>query len=542
VQIVKEANLKYKDLKDNFTKINKNDNDIARTQELILLGEREINKCFKSVDLNVILIDDYSALNIYRNYNEHLESLISNYEDSIEEEKLKIKTFSTMSKEIISKQKKFPRFWFKRWSYKYTEGVKIEKVILSFLNIDKSECLKSYDLRKGTDENLSESIPYIGKFLILEYNHESFEFKFEANKEFGGFVDVKVFVLGKYLPEYKQLNIETEREIEQLKSLKLEEKKQLEKNNIQIKIEEHRIQTKIKFLKKGEKIDKLEAIKKPLYDLCYDKDKFIKYLLEEKKIESNYETILRIFESFNDEAQLTTIKERNRTEQEAFGIYFDEDGNIQNLMKKINYLSDMEINVLVKIFSEIGFAISTFQLLVNYLEQITKCFNDMKKIPLLKERDKHIKEREQNLKKLNEFKEKITKLQNLKTYDQISKILDFKSSTESCFNELSNYREFVIENQIFEKKFEMKLLADTLENVTDVLEMTLESSPTITNLDLDIIDDLELNDLYQKNDMRKKTKIIQKLKEVNDEVRCFFNNCQLSILYIHYKDTHYMCS
>jgi hypothetical protein len=530
VQIVKEANLKYKDLKENFTKINKNDNDIARTQELILLREREINKYLKSVDLNVILIDDYSALNIYRNYNEHLESLISNYEDSIEEEKLKIKTFSTMSKQIISKQQKFPRFWFNRWSFKYTEDVKIEKVILSFLNFDKSECLKSYDLRKGTDENLSESIPYIGKFLILEYNRQSFEFRFKANREFNGFVDVKVFVLGKYLPEYKQLKIEIEQEIEQLESLKQEEKKQLKKNNIEIKTEEHRIQTKIRILKNGKKIDKFEAIKTPLYDLCYDKHKFIKYLLEEKKIESTYETISKIFESFDDEAKSTTIEDRNQIEQEAFGIYFDEDGNIQNLMKKINYLSDTQIKVLVKILSEIGFAISTFQLLVNYLKEITKSLNDMKTIPLIKERDKHIEERKQNLQKLNEFKKKITELQNLKTYDQISKILDFKISSESCFNELSKYREFVKENQIFEKKFEMKLLADTLKNFTDVLEMTFESSPPITNLDLDIIDDLELKDLYQ-NDMRKKTKIIQKLKEINDEVRCFYNNCQLSIFY-----------
>ena len=227
----------------------------------------------------------------------------------------------------------------------------------------------------------------------------------------------------------------------------------------------------------------MEVIKKPLYDLCYDKNKFIEYLIEKKEVASNEETISRIFQPFDDKAALKIIRKRNREQQETLGIYFDEDANIEDMMRKINYLNEEEIKILVEILTKIGFSISNFQLLINHLQKIAKTCSDKDNTPpLMKQREKLIQTRKENLQKLNEFKTEIAEFQDLKTYDKIATILDFKSSTQNCFDKLSTHREFVKEKQIFEKKFEMKELAKKLEYCNDLVVTTLEGSPSKTNL------------------------------------------------------------
>jgi hypothetical protein len=88
-------------------------------------------------------------------------------------------------------------------------------------------------------------------------------------------------------------------------------------------------------------VKKLDIIRKPLYDFGYDREKFIDFLLKEKNIKSNNETILQIFKCFESEPSGSNNFKRNQQELENFGIHFRQDEeNADTMIKKLNYLTE----------------------------------------------------------------------------------------------------------------------------------------------------------------------------------------------------------
>ena len=160
----------------------------------------------------------------------------------------------------------------------------------------------------------------------------------------------------------------------------------------------------------------MDIIKQPLYDLCYDRDKFIKYLINEKKVKSNYETILKIFQSFQNELidnnrSLPTVKRRiqicrNQNDLEKLGIYFDSNetnSNSDNLIKNTNCLTDDEVKILAEISTEIGFSVASFPALVKINPMTLNDYND----------DQHRIENSEELKKNKEEKPLLKKFEEL---------------------------------------------------------------------------------------------------------------------------------
>ena len=281
--------------------------------------------------------------------------------------------------------------------------------------------------------------------------------------------------------------------------------------------------------------------------------KFINYLINEKKIKSNYETILKIVKSLLNETSdnnrsLPTHKFSDPDDLEKLDIYFDpnEKNSDNNLIKTIKYLTVDEVKVLAEISTEIGFSVASFQALVKLIPMTLSDYNDDNDLtenseelknnneekPLLKKFDELIKSRKETHEKLESQRKKINKIEiSLKIYDKIKEILDFKNSRNECHYELISHREFIKSKKILENTFVMKKLPNKLESLNENpnddnlnIDKDLASLPKLTSLvvkpDYDITDDFEFDNLNEIDPTKHKRRMItiDKLKATTDEV------------------------
>ena len=119
----------------------------------------------------------------------------------------------------------------------------------------------------------------------------------------------------------------------------------------------------------------------------------------------------------------------------------------------------------------------------------------------------------------------------LDIYDNVVKILNFKSSSVECFQELDKLRTFLKNEKIFEKNFEMKSISEiSLENYTEKEEISVEilndSQEEYSSLKQpqhDIFYDFEFENLRDNLlETKKKQITLKKLKATNDDVNILF--------------------
>jgi hypothetical protein len=518
----------------------------------------------------------------YKNLIELSTTTINSYIDSQEEEQKIIEENATKLGVIDSMNKEFKsnlirQYFdvFNNWTYKYPYSslpptisagfrgtdfaglpdpneniIKIEKVILSFLKSDRSLCLERYVFENKKDDK-HKSIPNnIGKLEFLdEYNFDEGEFgiKFTANRDFIGVVDVQVFSESKYTDKYKEENNKSVNYINDLHGKIEIEKQKIKLRQKEEEKEKKRIIDKLEFVKNNDKIvKKLDIIRKPLYDLGYDTEKFIDFLLKEKNIKSNNETILQIFKCFESEPSGSNNFKRNQQELENFGIHFRQDEeNGDSMIKKLNYLTEEQVKVLAEILKEIGFSISSFQLLVSYLKEIKtvdiknqankneieqSSFGDER---LIKKREKLIQDRKSYFDTFKKYRNKISSNSSLKLFDNLSKSLDF---TGKVFNELADHKKFVNkDNKIFENTFIMKKLSSQLENYEiNTTENTSENFEGVETYDdvnalNNILFDFELEHLNEFEKIKKRLITITKLEAITD-VKLIFIKIEIYFL------------
>ncbi len=517
---------------------------------------------------------DFINLSKYKNLIELSTTTINSYIDSQEEEQKIIEENAKKLGIIHSDKTKFKSNFLRRyidflnnWTYKYPYSqvkkkpmgfkvtdfadvpdpkeniIKIEKVILSFLNSEGSSCLKRYVFENKEDKHIS--IPNnIGELELLdEYNFDEgkFEIKFSANRDFIGIVDVQVYSEAKYTDKYEEEKKESKKYLQDLQEKIEIEKQKIKKQQKEEKNEKKRIIDKLEFVKNNDKIvKKLDIVRKPLYDLGYDTEKCIEFLLKEKNIKSNNETIFKIFKCFESEPSGSYNFNRNQQELENLGIHFRQDEENADSIKKLNYLTEEQVKVLAEILKEIGFSISSFQLLVTYLKEIKAIeskdqANKNEKVVseqtsfgderLIKKREKLIQERKNYFDCFKNLRKKISSNSSLKLYDNLNNILDFKGGV---FNKLSDHKKFVEEKKIYEKTFIMKKLSTQLENYE--INTTENSSENFEGVKINddinalnnILFDFELEHLNEFEKIKKRLIPIKKLEKITD-VKLIFN-------------------
>ena len=119
----------------------------------------------------------------------------------------------------------------------------------------------------------------------------------------------------------------------------------------------------------------------------------------------------------------------------------------------------------------------------------------------------------------------------LDIYDNVVKILNFKSSSVECFQELDKLRTFLKNEKIFEKNFEMKSISEiSIVNYTEKEEISVEilndSQEEYNSLkqpQYDIFYDIEFENLRDNLlETKKKQITLKKLKATNDDVNILF--------------------
>ena len=552
VNVAENAYNEYSLLSKIFKKIVEKDRIIDQMQQIILANQRDLDFYLKPVKPLKLVVQDFVAKSEHKKQMELSSDLIESYRDLIKAEEDTIRKIEEKIEVANHDSHKFNRksFFNRNWNYKYpsairrftnklfnssTDDIKIEIAILTCWDINQTTCLATYTFDKTTETNFNISIPNIGSFQILknDFDNGQFQFRFNALKDFIGFIKVDVFIKALHLNQYIDQKEKCKKSIEELENLIKKENPILKYSADQYKIEEDRITFKLETIKDKKSNKILEIVKKPLYDLCYVNEKFVDYLLRRENMKTDSKTLQAIFEKV--ELNNLSTNPRNREQLKQLGLlHYESD---KALMNRLGCLYDHEVETFIRVSAEIGFSLPNFVSLLLYLNEITKKTNiilnkeDGLERPFQLKLDSIIKRRETNFQAFNKRKETVNKMQALlNTYDKVIKILDFKDNRSDYIEELDKFRKFVNRKDILAKPFFMKQLSEiTLENYTvkedvpnEVLDSKKELNNNVQKPQNEITYNFEFENLREENlisDSKKKLITIKKLEATEDKVK-----------------------
>ena len=376
------------------------------------------NKLNFFISFNNKLLDEKELIKLIEEKNQYLESIrinIENRENEIRflEKKKEIIQYSKIDKEKYENIKREKTFLEKKIIEIRENEISIARE-LGNIEINISELENS---KKGLEENIRKNLEKLNSFneLIEEYN------KYKDNKDELSSIEFKIEEINKFLKENENRELEIDKTLKDINNIMVSYNNSLEK----LKSEA----IKFSFYKEGLFIKKdKEDLLAEFYVLNKEitaSEKDLKKRREEKSIEFK-----EIEDELNAKANKYNLEEAEYI-NEVYNI--NRDFELKDLIEKedknYNYLKDKRSNILQEIASEKSNVENLYESLEKDLGK-TKA----KSKTLLYDKN---------------FKEEIAKLKIEKASNEkkIKKVINEKSKIDKYLIDLSQFNEFIIENE-----------------------------------------------------------------------------------------------